>query len=397
MLGAKNTVNLFNRWVPCNKDTINKLIDSTIAAQISNYSYLYDLMLDGVLFNEKFNSNSSLILITSSEFSPTPTAANPIIEDCLRLMARRNYKITTIDFSDVHYSTYKINSLNYYGNQYFNEKIAEMTKGEFYSVKGTSSSIFSMLNNAIANLKGTISDVGLYVEPTDGITISKTTENIIDNNSNQKLVYEYGKLIGNYPIELKFSGLLDGKPVFQEYEINEFNIILNNESAKMWNWKCIRALEDKSNKTRTESNDLTKRSITNRILSTYTAFLCLEPWMMPKDSSDNDTDPDDEEPATAVDDELQEIGLEINYGPNPAVNKLDINIKITDANARVLYIRIYDVLGIMVKELPVDSFSDSINLSWDLMSNNFERVPAGVYYIVVKTSSGSKTLKLIII
>jgi len=94
---------------------------------------------------------------------------------------------------------------------------------------------------------------------------------------------------------------------------------------------------------------------------------------------------------------MQEIGLDVSYGPNPAVNKLDIRMNVTDNNTRVLQIQIYDVLGMMVKEFPVDSFSSSINLTWDLISNNNKKVPPGVYYIVIKTSTGNKTLKLIIV
>jgi len=286
MIGNRNPVNLFNRWVPCNKDTINLLIDSTLYNQIGYYSYLWDLLYDGITFNANYQGNSSIVLLTSSEYAPTPTTANPLIEYCLQQMGGNSYKITSIDFSDIHYSKYTIGSKDYYGDQYFNEKIAELTKSDSYTIKGTNNTISGMLNTAFSILKGTISEIGLYVDPKDGISIAKTTENIIDNNSSKKLIYEYGKIEGDYPIEVKLSALLDGIPVMKKFIIDDTNVVKNNESAKFWNWKYLRILEDKPNKTTKENNDLVNRSITNRILTMQTAFLCLEPWMMPKDTSD---------------------------------------------------------------------------------------------------------------
>lgn len=392
MIGDKNTINLFDRWVPCHKDTINQLLDSTVYKNIGYFSHLEDLMFDGINFNKKMNNGaSSIVLLTCSEYAPTPTTANPIIEKCLQLMAPNLFKITSVDFSDVHYWDYNISSKYYYGDQYFNEKIAEMTNSEYFSIKNTGSNIFSMMNSAFSNLKGTVSDIGLYVEPADGISAAKTTENLTDANANKKLVYEFGKLEGGYPIEIKFSALLDGKPVIKKYLFDESNIILNSESAKMWNWKYLRTLEDKKNKTKKESYDLTRRSITNRILTTQTAFLCLEPWMMGKDTSDETEEP------TGVEEVATEPGLEISYGPNPVENKLNVSINITDENTVLLSVGIYDVFGVVVKEFNFDSYAKSINLNWDATSDMYGRVPPGVYYLVIKTSAGSKILKLVVV
>ncbi len=391
MIGGKNTINLFNRWIPCDKDTINLLIDSTVSQMVGYYSFLSDLMTDGIKFNAGFNTPSSIVLLTCSEYAPTPTTANPIIENCLRLMGDNIYKITTVDFSDVHYSQYSINSKNYSGDQYFNEKIAEMTRSEYYTVKGSKSTVFSMLNTAFSSLKGTVSDVGLYIEPTDGITIAKTSESLTDSYSNTKLIYEYGKLEGSCPIEAKFSALLDGKPVIRKYIIDYTSLVVINESAKMWNWKYMRALEDNYYRTKKETNDLRTRSITNRILTIQTAFLCLEPWMMSRD-----TMADDEDQTTAVSEEVPDAGLEITYGPNPIVSNLSVRLNITNENTKVLSVAVYDVLGNVVKEFAFDSYSQSIELNWDATSDGNGKVSPGVYYLVVRTSSGQKILKLVV-
>jgi hypothetical protein len=390
MIGDKSTINVFDRWVPCHTDSINSLIDSNFYTKIGFYSYLADLMFDGVSFSTKFNNTSSIILLTSSEYAPTPTTANPIIQKCLQLMEPNIYKVTTIDFSDIHYSHYDINNEDYYGNQYFNEKIAELTRSDFYSIKVTSSTVFSMLNAAFTNLKGTISDIGIYVEPADGITIAETSENLIDQNSNTKLIYEYGKIEGGYPIDIKLSALLDGKPVIQKYQIDFQSVVKDDESAKMWNWKYLRVLEDKKNKTKKESLDLTTRSISNRILTTQTAFLCLEPWMMHRDTAEGGT-------ATAVIEEMPAAGLEINYGPNPIESSLEISIKVTNESTVISSIAIFDVLGNLVREFSFDCYARSLALNWDACNENFSRVPAGIYYLVIKTNSGSKILKLVVV
>ncbi len=393
MLGNKSTINLFNRWVPCNKDTINALLDSTVYKKVGLYSNLSELLIDGIGFNKKFNAVSTIILLTSSEYAPTPTSANPIIEDCLSAMSPNTYKITTIDFSDVHYSTYNFNSRNYNGDQYINEKLAEMTRSDSYTTKSQNSTIEAMINSSFSNLKGTISEIGLYIDPKDGVSISKTTENIIDINSNKKLIYEFGKLEGSYPIEAKFSALLDGKPVIKRFTLDSTNIIISSESAKMWNWKYLRTLEDK-NRTIKESIDLTRRSITNRILTTQTAFLCLEPWMMAKDTT---LDEEGNNTVSSVQEDMSEIGIEITYGPNPIVNIASIKFNLTNTETKILNIGIYNIMGSAVREFNIDSNATSFNLEWDIINESNGKISSGIYYLIIKTNFGNKVLKLVVI
>jgi hypothetical protein len=395
MIGNKSTVNLFNRWVPCNKDTINFLLDSNVFKKIGLYSNLYELMTDGVKFNKKFNSNSSVMLLTSSEYCPTPTSANPLIEECVSIMSPNNYKITTIDFSDIRYSVYTINKLNYKGNQYFNEKIAELTHSEFFTTKVNNLTIESMISTSFVNSKGTITEVGLYVDPKDGISISKTSESI-NVGSNKKLIYEYGKLEGSLPVEVKFSALLDGKAVIKRYIIDSSNVIINNESAKMWNWKYLRTLEDKSNKSSKETADLLKRSITNRILTTATAFLCLEPWMMIKDTTLSD-DEGGNNNTSFVQEDMVEIGLEVTYGPNPITNFASIKLDLSNSDTKILNIGIYNIMGSVVKEFTFDIFAKILNLEWDTNSEGNGKLPSGVYYLIIKTNLGNKVLKLVVV
>jgi hypothetical protein len=397
MFGNKNIVNVFNRWVPCHKDTINKLLDSTIYHKAGIYSNLSQLMIDGINFNKKYNGKSSIILVTSSEYAPTPITANPIILDCLALMGESIIKITTLDFSELHYSTYKINNNTYLGNQYFNEKIAELTKGEVFTTKNNGSSILSMFNNSLINLKGTVSEVGLYVEPKDGISFSKTSENINDLAANKKLVYEFGKLAGDMPIDIKLSALLDGKAVVKKYTHDQNNISINNESVKMWNWKYLRNLEDKINKSKKESQDLVDHSISNRILTVQTAFLCLEPWMLPKEASIAEKDGKGGGGTLDLQEDFSDLGVEVSYGPNPITNFANIKVNLSDSYTKVLSIGIYNIMGSEIKQFNFDENSNSLNLEWNISNDGNDKVSSGVYYLIIKTNQGSKILKLVVV
>ncbi|MCX6148758.1 MAG: T9SS type A sorting domain-containing protein [Candidatus Kapabacteria bacterium] len=397
MFGNKNIVNVFNRWVPCHKDTINKLLDSTIYHKAGIYSNLSQLIIDGINFNKKYSGKSSIILVTSSEYAPTPITANPIILDCLALMGDSIIKITTLDFSELHYSTYKINNNTYLGNQYFNEKIAELTKGEFFTTKNNGSSILSMFSNSLINLKGTVSEVGLYVEPKDGISFSKTSENINDLAANKKLVYEFGKLAGGMPIDIKLSALLDGKAVVKKYTLDQNNISINNESVKMWNWKYLRNLEDKINKSKKESQDLVDHSISNRILTVQTAFLCLEPWMLPKEASIAEKDGKGGGGTSDLQEDFSDLGVEVSYGPNPITNFANIKINLSDSYTKVQSIGIFNMLGTEIKQFNFDENSNSLNLEWNISNDGNDNVSSGVYYLIIKTNQGSKILKLVVV
>lgn len=394
MIGAKNTKNMFNRWVPCQKDTINSLIDSTFYKNIGIFSYLHDLMVDGITFNQKFNDKSTIILFTSSEYAPTAISANPIIEECMGMMGSNIHKITTIDFSDTHYSAYTFGNKNFKGDQYFNEKIAQMTYGEFYTVKGTNLSVANMLSSSLSSMKSKLSEVGLYIEAKDGLTVAKTTEIINDETTNKKLICEYGKMVGDYPIEAKISALLDNKVVMKKYTFVDSNTVKSSESSKMWNWTYIRSLENKPNRSLKESQDLVYRSQRHRILSIQTAFLCLEPWMMPSPST---TEEEENGNMTSVSSENQEIAIDISYGPNPIQSYSKINLQIQDDNTKILSIGIVDLMGNVLKEFDFDANSKNLELEWNLEAEGQNKIASGTYFLVINSNLGKKVIRLVVL
>lgn len=402
MFGNKSTINLTNRWVPCHIDSINAILDTLVYKNLSTYSNLSDLMIDGIKFNNSHETKSSIVLITSSEHAPTLASANPLIQECLKTMGAKDYKISTIDFSDIQFAIYFFGGRSYNGGQYFNEKIAEMTRGESFTNKINKYSVETMLNNYFSSLKGSLSEVGMNIEPTDGIAISKTTESIIDESANKKLVFEYGKFEGTTPVNIKIAGILDGEVVIKNYSLDSSKVKISNESAKTWNWKYLRALEDKSNKSKKESYDMTWRSITNRILTTQTAFLCLEPWMMPnnnvvEEDGDGRGGGKDDNTNTSVADELGNIGIEINFGPNPATSFVNFSLDVNNSITQIYSLEVCDIFGSVIKEFSFDLNANSINLNWNLENSIGEKLPSGTYFFVIKTNLGKKVVQLIVI
>lgn len=392
MIGSKNTINVFDRWVPCNSDSINALIDDNFYKKLPVFSYLADLMSEGIKFNNKFSSNSSILLISSSEYAPSEISANELINNCKSAMDKQTYKISVIDFSNEHYSEYYIDFKHYYGNQYFNENISFNTKGEYFSIKNNLELDY-MLNTTFANLKGYLDDIAIYVDAKDGLTYTKTTERFTDLNTNQKLIYEFGRIEGNGPYEIKLSAILNSKAVVKKYTLNENEIISNNESSIFVNAKELSVLDNIYFKNTKETQDMINGSIKHRILTTNTVFLCVNPWMQGKSilTSPNATSSIKE----TINDENQELAIEINYGPNPIESFCNIDLQIQNENTHINSITIYDLMGNQVHDFAFEPSAKHLQLEWNLDEQS--KIAKGTYYLVINSNLGKKAIRLIVL
>jgi uncharacterized delta-60 repeat protein len=88
----------------------------------------------------------------------------------------------------------------------------------------------------------------------------------------------------------------------------------------------------------------------------------------------------------------------IQVSPNPAKNRAEITYN-AGQSSKGADLKIYDITGRVVKSFTVATSNSSlpITISWDCTDNNGNRLPSGVYYIVLEQEKSKVTKKLLIL
>ena len=153
-----------------------------------------------------------------------------------------------------------------------------------------------------------------------------------------KAIHQVGKYKGKFPLSVEISGEVNNTMIHGQFSIQNSDIITSDSTIEtIWNGLDIMQLEDETQNSQI-INEIISQSVENRILSTYTAFLCVE------DSINLCEDCVDEikDDHTPVGIETSAISDQIKAFPNPFVT--DVEISFAD-EAELLKIEIYNVMG----------------------------------------------------
>ncbi len=390
-----NVVRASEKWIPANLiDTVFNNITS-----VANYGSLPALLSNAYEFIDS-TSNGSVLLVSNSTDAGNYPVANQLIKDLKTKMDP--FPVTTVvDFYTGHQVWYYINNRYYYGNEYFFENITRLSGGNYYSLRNNNQNFSNIVSQAVQSTDGLISNFDLYTSTENGFcfgryNISNSNEEIYLN----KPILQIGKYYGEFPLTIQTSGIFDSEVFSKTIEKNSLISFPGNKSLEtMWHGNFIDALENKE-QTNSIVNEIIEKSIGNRILSLYTAFLALEP---------NDTisfckDCYDEEDIIISVDEETEVStndtLNIAAFPNPFNSSTKIKVTLpADFDFANSSIKIYNILGEAVKTFDLNELGGKhkFEISWNGKSENGENVASGVYLFTIATSKKVQTLKLLLI
>lgn len=381
-------------WIPADSIEIENTFSNLGENPISSYSNLPSLLANGIDFIKKNGNDGSILLISNSDQVGDYQVANQLIEDLLELMDPP-IPIHVADFQNQNYSYHWIGGRTYYGNEYFYTNITRLTTANYYNIR-SGYNFSDLLTSAFQSLGGFISSFDLHTKLQSGFCYGRFNLNP-DNQSTyiNRPIRQIGKYSGNFPFIVEASGVYKSEVFSESAEILESDIIETDSlTEEIWVGNYIHFLESQ-----TQTNDVVSEiidySINERVLSIYSAFICLEPQR----GGEVCYDCLDETNLVNLNETIQVSAADSVFQvyPNPFNSQTKINIKLSKlSHYNKSSFKIYNSLGQLVRTFEPKLSQDQKNLQfiWDSTNNNGEVVASGNYFFIVSTPEKCYSLKL---
>ena len=306
--------------------------------------------------------------------------------------------IQIADFQTHNFAFHFIGGRGYYGNEYFYTNIARQTSANYHNIRNSGYSFNQLTELCFQSLSGYMSAFELHTTLQNGFCYARYDLNPPGNEIYlDRPILQVGKYSGDLPFIVEASGFYRSQPFFQRFLLEEPEIsITDSLSEEMWVGNYIRALEAQT-QTNTVIAEIIDQSINERVLSRYSAFLCLDPARGGEicyecvDETQLVTGIA-ETPETEADSLLQVY-------PNPfnAQTTITVNLR-TPVDGKHLQIRIFNILGQLVRTFrpEIAAGQRTLQVKWDGTNDQRVAVASGTYLLVVQTPTLRKTMKLLL-
>ncbi len=385
-------------WIPGDSSSIAETVTGLGENPFVSYSNLPALLASGIEMAAE-EENTKIILIANSDKFNNIESANQLIEDLLKL-ADPPVPVFITDFQTNNLNNYGAGNNWYRGNEYFYRNLAKLTGGD-YSNTRESNSFTACFNKIYQSAAGENGMIDIHTSLQNGFCYGRFNpgqQNVFAN-----LPYlEIGKFSGEFPFVVEISGEYAGNIFSDKVSISkEYAVPSDSLISQFWIGNEILEIE-KNGGSYSVINDIIDKSISNRILSQYTAFLCLEPGMLEQVNEINERMGEDqwgnEVPVAVNETEIENTKLTV-Y-PNPLSNRTTIEIKLPQQIDRSqIRLEIYDLFGKLIKSFDANQLGEisEIKLEWDATSQNGSRVSKGTYIFVCTTPEGRFSNKLVVL
>lgn len=375
-----------NKWVAASKENIETAFNS-LNNPLSSYSNLGALLNEGIDFVMKNGNNGKIILISDADQYGDFQVSNTLVNDLVKLMNPK-IPIHIADYQSVNYPYYYNNGQTYFGNDYFYINLSRMTLGSYHTIRNNSS-LSEIISGAFRFLGGSINSFDMHTSMKTGFCYSRYSLNVESNVAYvNDAILQVGKFKGEFPFLIEVSGEYNNEIFSQVIEIPKPESIYNDSIVKtVWAGKYIQKLESGI-----QSNDIINEiiyaSLSERVLSKYTSFLCLEDTNYICNNCQDESKLTDARDLAADKDSLLVF-------PNPFTDKVTISLMCPDPGD-VKELSIVDVTGSLIYQFNLGELQQGKNvISWNGTSARGDKVKPGVYLLVYKTSTNSQTIKII--
>lgn len=369
----------FDSWRPINSENLNLALDGLVTESL--YSNLPGLFSSAFEFLEATGGQGSVVLVTNSDNFGNYEQANALIKD-LKKMQDPLPPIYIADIQDQMLNYYYIGNRYYYGQEYLYINLSKASAGYYKSIR-EEPSLPALLKGVISSIAGMVTAFDLYTAPADGFCYGRFgTENLEGFPVNQTIT-QIGKYFGQTPFLIYLTGLYQTRPFSQLVQVQEDQIQqADTMLAKMWHGRYIENLE-KADYNNMIVQEILYESLNNRVLSRYSAFLCLEPS-------------DTVSVCHTCQDESELLGIDhgfladsagfVKLFPNPFRDQLTMEIttgQLTGADQVV--VRIFNLTGQLVFEKTGEAVPGQlVTFVWNGSGINGEELPAGQYVVMVR-------------
>ncbi len=386
-------------WIPADSQSIQTIFDQISENTISNYSNLPALLANGVDFINKNGNNGSILLVSNSDQLGNFEPANQLINDLLNLM-NPIIPIHIADFQTQNLSYNWIGNRYYRGSEYFYTNISRLTSANYYRMYRTNISFSELINLSFNSLGGFINSFELHTTLQNGFCFGRYNINSSGFTTYlNKPILQIGKYNGSLPFIIEANGVYKSQPFSQRFSILEDDIhTADSLLEEMWAGNFIKSLESEE-QTNSVISTIVDESLNKRVLSIYSAFLCLDP----ERGGEICYDCFDETQLVSVqEDSTSETDSTIilKTYPNPFNSQVTIKVNLKEQiNVDHIKFNIYNMLGQLVRTFKPNAALNqkAYTLKWDGTNNFNTPVASGTYIFVVQTPKERFATKLLFV
>lgn len=399
ILAGINPKPISKDWIPASTNKLDSVFESLHGTRISSF-YLPTLMAKGIETVVSNGGQDARILLFANSFDEGRLeVANDLIKELSTLKGNHEIPFYIVDYIQNNYPQFGINNRSFLGNEYFYLNWSRLTKGAYAQWYHCCSS-FEQTTQKILDLA--LSEEGaldVHTSLQSGFNYNRYDVNLGANDLIRDLrqpVLQVGRYQGKWPFVVELSGKSGSNLFFDGITVPlSESFSTDSTGVDTWAGNFIAHLEQKS---LVNSNiaEIIQVSIRERVLSRYTAFLCLEP-AQGGDPCLSCLNQSPQGPTVSTHDLQDSLALS-KISPNPFRERVMIQLKFKELmDLSKAQIAIYNHLGQSVrvfKELPQGKVQD-LELQWDGTNGAGQEVPAGVYIFRLQAGSGHLSKKLI--
>ncbi len=389
---------LMDSWITGDEASMD-LVFNQMTDSIHNHSDFLQLMEDGIAFIENNGGEGDLVVFASSDAIYWNSQNRDRRDTIYQKLTDNNIKVHIINYQTQNFYyewVWQGPDFWTYWNQNFYQNLTLSSAGNMFgSLEGTSN-IWANIPSLFSTLKSNDYNFDLHTSLNNGFTFDRFEQSFLgqSHNTNQPIL-QIGKYIGDFPLEVNYSAIVDSVFAFENISINPSDIYESDTLAReIWFGHHLREMENLVSGTNS-IQEVIDLSIQERVLSKYTAFLaldleqgaepCLGCWEF-------------DEPFIVETEDLEtDSGIEILAFPNPFTEECTIDLKLKEGfDIDEASLTIFDAFGknILTKDLNDLVNSKQTQWQWNGIDASGQQLSAGVYFVIIQTDKGVATTKL---
>lgn len=378
-----------DNWVPVTKTELAAALQPLKDGFLTLYSNLPGLLVRGNSFLND-NSGGQLVLYSNADNFGTQEKANNLVKDIKEMDLA---PLHIADFQNEQFSNHRIGNRWYNGQEYLFINLSRITGG-VYEKLNSHINLDALCSSVFGSLNGAISAFDLYSTATGGFCYARFNQKESEIYHLGEYFVQTGRFIGGAPFSFILTGIYNSEP-FNQLIVVEDDQIFYGDSLIRKAWYGHHILELETGQQNNEKvTQILSESIDNRVLSKYTAFLCLEP----SDSVAVCLSCMDESRLTWINDMLNVRSELLKLFPNPCVDFLNITFDVSsDWDQEDVKIQVFSIMGKLVHEIRPEIIPGQENsVEWNLATSDGARVSSGQYLVVLSCDHESYKQSLII-
>ena len=377
-----------NAWIPAHPDSIQQIVDA-LAPDLAAYSNLALLLPNGISFVKGLGGDGDLLLVANTNQFANVAASNSFIFDIFDLLPDKDVPMHIVDHNSASSPFLNLNGIVYRGSEYLFRNLSESTGGDYYTTYNNTQTISAALSKALLGLDPNVWAFDFFTSVDNGFCFGRYNLGSVGTNitSIAQPITQLGRYSGSLPLVVQMAGIVDNEPFNTEILLNSADVVLNDSFLReMWYGQYIRSAENGQIDNGVILN-VTQTSIAERVLSKYTAFLCLE------DTTQFCPTCYDETGLVDVGDVRAPDSLFTAF-PNPFVALVHFQAHGLEQAGAVLDIFSFDGRLILRKIVEPDARGDW-NWTWNALMEKGSTLPAGVYFARLNTEHRQAVIRLV--